>query len=59
MIQKDEKKKKVTTTTTMRTLENIFFVQTTIVDIPDTTEGKIKTLMMGILHKLLGTGEII
>ena len=30
-------------------------MQITIVDTP---EGKIKTLLMGFLHKLLGTGEI-
>ena len=37
-------------------LKNTFFVQTTILDIPDNTENE-KTVVMGVLHILLGTGE--
>ena len=39
----------------VRKLENIYFIQTTVVDIPD-DDGK-QTLMMGFLHKFLGTGR--
>ena len=38
------------------TLKNTFFVQTTILNIPDNAENE-KTVVMGCLHILLGTGE--
>ena len=39
-------------------MRNFYFIQTSVVDVPDDTEDKTQTLMMGFLHKLLGTGKI-